>query len=95
MRGLHWFRADLRLADNTAFDAALRSCESLFAVYILTPKTWQRHEAAPSKIQFILNNLVSLSARCKKLGIPLLIRSCDYFSDCPAVLKTLCNELAD
>jgi deoxyribodipyrimidine photo-lyase len=92
MRGLHWFRADLRVADNTAFDAALRICDSLFAVYILTPKTWQRHDAAASKVQFILNNLASLSVRCQELGVPLLIRECDYFSDCPQIIATLCTE---
>jgi deoxyribodipyrimidine photo-lyase len=92
MRGLHWFRADLRVDDNTAFDAAIQSCDSLIAVYILTPKTWLRHDAAAIKVQFILNNLVSLSARCLEFGVPLLIRQCDYFSECPAVLEKLCAE---
>lgn len=93
MRGLHWFRADLRITDNTAFDAALRSCDSLVAVFILTPKTWHRHDAAACKIQFILNNLASLSKHCQMLGVPLLIRQCDYFSDVPRALLTLCDEL--
>lgn len=93
MRGLHWFRTDLRVADNTAFDAALRACDSLTAVYILTPKTWQRHDAAACKIQFILNNLASLSASCEEMGVPLLIRECNYFSECPKVLESLCEQL--
>lgn len=93
MRGLHWFRADLRVSDNTALNAALQKCGALFAVYILTPKTWQQHDAAPIKIQFILNNLICLSEQCQKLGIPLLIRQCDYFSECPKVLSTLCEDL--
>lgn len=92
MRGIHWFRADLRVSDNTALNAAFKKCDVLFAVYIITPKTWQRHDAAPAKVQFILNNLVFLSEQCRKLGIPLLIRQCDYFSDCPKVLSTLCKE---
>ncbi len=92
MRGLHWFRSDLRLADNTAFDAAMRSCDSLVAVFIITPLTWQRHDAAACKIQFILNNLATLSESCKKIGVSLLIRQCDYFSECPQLLKALCNE---
>ncbi len=94
MRGLHWFRADLRIEDNSAFDAAMRSCDILFAVYILTPKTWQRHDAAASKIQFILNNLKSVSKQCADIGVPLLIRQCDTFSECPGILKKLCEELA-
>lgn len=92
MRGLHWFRADLRVSDNTAFTEAMQRCKHLFAVYIITPKTWQRHDAAAGKVQFILNNLKSLSSRCRELGVPLLIRQCDYFSDCPKVLKQLCDE---
>ncbi|MDQ2994238.1 MAG: deoxyribodipyrimidine photo-lyase [Pseudomonadota bacterium] len=91
-RGLHWFRADLRVKDNTALIAAMRECDSVLAVFILTRKTWARHDAAPIKIQFILNNLAELSVRCAKVGIPLLIRECDYFSECPRVIKKICDE---
>lgn len=87
--GLHWFRADLRVTDNTALAAAMQDCDQLFAVYIITGKTWAKHDAAPIKIQFILQNLVELSASCAKLGIPLFIRECDYFSESPAVLQDI------
>lgn len=93
MRGLHWFRADLRVDDNTALDAAFRVCDSLVAIYILTPKTWQQHDTAACKIQFILNNVASLSKRLATFGIPLLIRHCDHFVDVPKVLLTVCDEL--
>ena len=61
VRILHWFRADLRLEDNTALQQAIQQATQLITLFIITPKTWQRHDAAPRKIQFILNN-VRLSA---------------------------------
>jgi deoxyribodipyrimidine photo-lyase len=93
MHGLHWFRTDLRTVDNTALEAAMRRCDKVFAIYIITPKTWLEHDAAACKIQFILNNLACLSKKCQAIGIPLLIRRCDYFSECPLLLKKLCDEL--
>lgn len=92
MRALHWFRADLRLADNTALYHAMQESSELMTVFILTSKTWQRHDAASCKIQFILNNLQSLSESLAKKGIPLLIRETDYFSECPQLLEQLCDE---
>lgn len=93
MRALHWFRSDLRISDNTALIAASKNAKQLFAIYIITPKTWSYHSMAPVKIQFILNNLQSLSQTLERLGIPLLIKTTDSFKDCPILLEQLCNEL--
>lgn len=93
MRVLHWFRSDLRISDNTALIAASKNAKQLFAVFIITPKTWSYHSMAPAKIQFILNNLQSLSQKLERLGIPLLIKTTDSFKDCPILLEQLCLEL--
>ena len=39
-RAIHWFRRDLRIADNTALVTASRECESLIPVYVLSE--WKR-----------------------------------------------------
>ena len=94
MRGLYWFRSDLRIMDNLALAQAMRSSERLIAVFILSPTTWKAHAVAPCKIQFLLENLSTLSAALWKQGIPLLIRHGPSFSDAQKVLNTLCNQHA-
>ncbi len=93
MRGLHWFRSDLRIEDNTALINASKKSKQLFAIFIITPKTWASHSMAPMKLQFLLKNLQSLSNNLEKLGIPLLIRTTDTFKECPKILEQLCLEL--
>lgn len=92
MRGLHWFRADLRVTDNKALNQAILSSDELLAIFILTPKTWLEHDAAPIKIQFILNHLKLLSDTLIKQGIPLLIEEVDGFADCPKLLQAICQK---
>jgi len=92
MKILHWFRADLRMTDNTSLLQAATTAEAVLGLFILTPTTWQRHHLSSAKIQFTLNNLAILSEHLKKQGIPLLIRTIDYFSDCPGLLLKFCKE---
>ena len=93
MRSLFWFRADLRIQDNKGLIESIQQSSEVIAIFILTPKMWVAHHAAPIKIQFLLKNLASLSQELLKRGIPLLIRETDYYSDCPKVLQTLCKQL--
>jgi deoxyribodipyrimidine photo-lyase len=92
MRGLHWFRADLRLTDNTALRQAISASEELITCFIITTKTWERHDMASTKIQFMLNNLQSLSNSLAEKGILLLIRNTDYFSECPKIIQEICHQ---
>lgn len=93
-RSLVWFRSDLRMADNLALSEAMNASDEVLAVFILTPKTWKRHSAAPCKVQFLLENLRALSKSLWARGIPLLIHSGPSFSDCPTALKKLCQQHA-
>lgn len=92
MRSLYWFRTDLRIADNIALSEAISASDFLIAIFILTPATWQAHSAAPCKIQFLLENLKTLSEALWQQGIPLLIRKGPSFLDCPSVLEKLCEQ---
>ncbi|MGB2080080.1 MAG: deoxyribodipyrimidine photo-lyase, partial [Vibrio sp.] len=58
---LIWFRNDLRIDDNPALNAALTSCHSCCAVYISTPKQWQRHGMAHIKADLINRHLKLLN----------------------------------
>jgi len=92
MRILHWFRTDLRISDNQALAEAISAADELLSIFIITPKTWQDHDASPAKIQFILNNLKKLSETLAKQGIPLLIKQVRSFTECSKVLQQVCEK---
>ncbi len=89
---LVWFRADLRYSDNKALANALSESNHVIGCFILTPKTWQQHDRAASQVQFMLENLKALEKILHTHGIPLLIRTTDYFEDCSAILYTIMQK---
>lgn len=93
MRQLIWFRTDLRVLDNSALTAAMQAGPTV-AVYLISPAQWLAHDDAPSKIDFWLRNLQALQTRLAQLNVPLLVREADRWGDAPAVLASLCRELA-
>lgn len=94
MRTLIWLRNDLRIQDNPALLAAAQAGheEGVMALYILTPKTWQYHEAAPIKIDFILRNLADLQKKLQELNIPLQVLEAPEYKDCVALIQKLCAD---
>lgn len=93
MRTLHWFREDMRVTDNTAlYHAANQSEEGCIAVYIITPKTWQDHDMAACRVDFILRGLRELNSRLMALNIPLLVETVDYFHNTPDLLLSICQQ---
>jgi deoxyribodipyrimidine photo-lyase len=88
---LIWFRCDLRIHDNTALAAACAAGPAV-AVYLVSPGQWQRHDDAPAKVDFWMRNLACLRESLEDLGIPLLIRTIDEWSEAGEVLATLCRE---
>ena len=91
-----WFRNDLRVADNTALNAAALNATSeqgaLIALFVITRGQWQKHHMGLAKQDFILRNLKSLQADLHKLNIPLLIRGCSYFSEVPDVVAEVAKQ---
>lgn len=74
---LHWFRNDLREADNTALLEACRA-ERVLAVYFFDPRFFDRdaHGFARTgkfRAQFLRETVGDLSERLKKLNIPLFV----------------------
>ncbi len=72
---IHWFRRDLRITDNTALNAAVKSADAVIPVYI--PSTWKKEHpwTGPMKQQFLCGCLESLSKNLDAAGGKLHIRS--------------------
>ncbi len=93
MRQLIWLRSDLRVHDNSALASAMAAGPTL-ALYLLSPGQWLAHDDAPCKVDFWLRNLAELQRQLQLLNVPLLIRSCDHWSQAPTVLAEVCREQA-
>lgn len=94
MRALMWFRSDLRTIDNPALQAAARRADrGVVAVYTICPKQWQSHDMAPVKVDFILRNLIELSAALEEKNIALKVISTETFDGVPRALQALACEL--
>ncbi|MFN3628025.1 MAG: cryptochrome/photolyase family protein [Parvibaculum sp.] len=65
-----WFRRDLRLDDNPALDAAVRSGAPLLPVFILDPDEMP----GAASLWWLHHSLASLGAALKKRGVSLILR---------------------
>lgn len=87
MKGLVWFREDLRLYDNTALYHATQQCEKgIIGIYIVDTNFWKRHHMAVCRVQFLLAGLLELSQNLQLRGIPLLIKQVKKTVDIPEIL---------
>lgn len=75
---IHWFRRDLRAADNTALLAAAEaSSGAVVPVFILDDALLRGSDVAPARVQFMLDSLRDLEANVRSLGGRLLVRRGD------------------
>lgn len=84
-----WFRRDLRLADNPAWNAALESGQTIIPLYIHSPEEegkWQRGAASN---WWLHHALADLSAQLKAMGHMLILRRAE---SAHAELSTLVSE---
>jgi deoxyribodipyrimidine photo-lyase len=86
MRGIHWFRNDLRLRDNTALDALARQVDAWLAVFVFDPEISSVRAGGP-RMRFLLDCLTRLSADLDKRGIPLIIRHGKPHSVLPKLVR--------
>ena len=57
MKGLIWFRTDLRLDDNPALLDAIDKCDEVAAIYIHSENQWNDHNESNVKLSFLIKNL--------------------------------------
>jgi deoxyribodipyrimidine photo-lyase len=74
-RVVHWFRRDLRVADNTALYHACREGDEVLPVYVLS--TWKKHHpwTGAHRQEFLCGCLEALSKNLEALGGRLICRA--------------------
>jgi deoxyribodipyrimidine photo-lyase len=73
-RGLHWFRNDLRLQDNTALAALAARADQWLPVFVLDRRILGGPSAGAPRARFLLDCLARLERDLAKRGVPLLVR---------------------
>ena len=75
---IHWFRRDLRLSDNMAFNAAIHKHGGVvIPVFILDESLLRGKDVAPIRVQFLAACLSALDQSLRALGSRLIIRRGD------------------
>lgn len=71
---LHWFRRDLRKADNVALAAALAESERVYCVFVFDTEILDRLPSrADRRVEFIWHSLAELEADLRKEGGSLIV----------------------
>ena len=73
MRGLHWFRNDLRLDDNQGLAALAERAEEWLPVFVLDPGLLARNPVALPRTRFLLDCLAGLQSELASRGVPFQV----------------------
>ena len=92
MKGIIWFRTDLRIDDNPALLSALNQCEEVVGIYIFSQTQWELHNESNIKHEFLINNLTVLEKSLAKFNIPLVAINTESYK---TLSKDLCSFLVD
>ena len=65
MKGLIWFRSDLRIDDNPALMSASKGCDELIGIYIFSKSQWALHNESVVKLEFLHKNIIQLAVTSK------------------------------
>ncbi|RZJ15826.1 MAG: deoxyribodipyrimidine photo-lyase, partial [Haliea sp.] len=91
-----WFRRDLRVADNAALYHALKSCEQVFAVFVLDTDILAPLPRQDRRVEFIRESLVDLDGQLRTAApaaaaahAGLIVRH----DQADRAITTLCQEL--
>ena len=85
---VHWFRRDLRLSDNTALRAALRSGRPVLPLFIFDPTILRSPRAGAPRVAFLLRALRALDEQLRAQGSALVVR----FGEPEQILLALVRE---
>ena len=87
-RVVHWFRRDLRVADNTALAEAARQGEAVYPLFILDRDILAAADMGAARIAFLLDSLRDLGANLEQLGYRLTVRHGNALDE----LERFCGE---
>ena len=71
MRGIVWFRRDLRLADQPALTVACEECDEVIPLFVFDEPLLKSQEFGSACVNFMLGCLDELRASLAVLGLPL------------------------
>src|SRR5690606_24497984 len=74
VRGLVWFRRDLRIHDNPALSAACRECREIVPLFVFDEPLLQSHVFGSACVGFMLGCLDDLRRSLAERGVSLLWR---------------------
>jgi deoxyribodipyrimidine photo-lyase len=89
VRALHWFRGDLRLADNTALARAAAEAERIGFLFVLDDALLRSARIGAPRRRFLRGCLERLGASLAARGHRLLVRRGDPRALVPAVAREL------
>lgn len=72
---VHWFRRDLRLADNTALSRAAREADGVLPVFVLDDHYAADPNVGPSRFRFLRESLRELDRALDRIGSRLVLRA--------------------
>jgi deoxyribodipyrimidine photo-lyase len=94
MKGLVWFREDLRVNDNTALHHAATNCkDGMSAVFFIDKQFWSHHDMAPVRQDFLLQGIELLQADLARLHIDLHVIELTQSSQLSKKLLELMTDL--
>ena len=75
MRGLVWFRRDLRLHDNPALSAACKGCKEIVPLFVFDEPLLRSHVFGSACVAFMLGCLDELRRSLAAQGVTLVWRT--------------------
>lgn len=91
MKKAIWFRSDLRTLDNEALYRACQSETAPEAIFLVCRDTWNAHNWAPIKQDFLWRTLVELNEKLAAMGIKLHVEDVGRFSNSGGALRQFCK----
>ena len=86
---LHWFRRDLRLADNTALHAAARRADLVVPLFVLDERLLRAADIGAPRVSFLLDSLHALARELGDAGSQLIVRRGNPADEVVAVARAI------
>ena len=93
---VHWFKCDLRTADNKALHLASEKAKSkgvsLICLHIISPQDYKAHMTSAVRVDFVLRTLEVLKEDLAQLDIPLYVETVEKRKNIPERIFELCKQ---
>lgn len=86
---IHWFRRDLRLADNTALAHAAAEGERLLPVFVLDDAILARRDTGAARVRFMLGCIAALADALATAGSRLMVLRGDPATVLPGLARAV------